>query len=61
MLNLENIYKLLPGGGAGHAGVGAGGVGHQNLPEGGECAEEVAGQLRQVLDHQLQSPEGGKL
>ena len=47
----------LPRRGAGHPGAGPGGVGHQHLAKGGEGAEEVAGQLGQILNHQLQSPE----
>ena len=47
----------LPRRGAGHPGAGPGGVGHQDLAQGGEGAEEVSGQLGQILNHQLQSPE----
>ena len=47
----------LPRRGAGHPGAGPGGVGHQHLAQGGEGAEEVTGQLGQILNHQLQSPE----
>ena len=48
---------MLPGRGAGHPGARPRGVGHQHLAQGREGAEEVTGQLRQVLNHQLQSPE----
>ena len=55
----DYIYAALklPRRGAGHPGAGPGGVGHQHLAKGGEGAEEVAGQLGQILNHQLQSPE----
>ena len=47
----------LPRRGAGHPGAGPGGVGHQHLAQGGEGTQEVPGQLGQILNHQLQSPE----
>ena len=48
---------MLPGRGAGHPSAGPRGVGHQDLAQGGEGAEEVPWQLGQILNHQLQSPE----
>ena len=48
---------MLPRRGAGHPGARPGGVGHQHLAQRGEGAEEVAGQLGKILNHQLQSPE----
>ena len=56
MQNSE-LWPKLPRRGAGHPGAGPGGVGHQHLAQGGEGAEEVTGQLGQILNHQLQSPE----
>ena len=53
---LRTMTKL-PRRGAGHPGAGPGGVSHQHLAQGGEGAEEVTGQLGQILNHQLQSPE----
>ena len=50
-------WQMLPRRGAGHPGAGPGGVGHQHLAQGGEGAEEVSRKLRQILNHQLQSPE----
>lgn len=51
------LANMLPGRGAGHPRARPGGVGHQDLAQGGEGAEEVSRQLRQILNHQLQSPE----
>ena len=48
---------MLPWRGAGHPCVCPGGVGHQHLAQGGEGAEEVAGQLRKIVYDQLQRPE----
>ena len=51
------LANMLPGCCAGHPRARPGGVGHQDLAQGGEGAEEVSRQLRQILNHQLQSPE----
>lgn len=42
---------------AGHPRVGPRGVGHQDLAQGGEGAQEVAGKLREVVNDQLQGSE----
>ena len=57
MTSILCCFRLLPGRGAGHPGAGPRGVGHQDLAQGREGAEEVPGQLGQILNHQLQSPE----
>ena len=57
MTSILCCLRLLPGRGAGHPGAGPRGVGHQDLAQGREGAEEVPGQLGQILNHQLQSPE----
>ena len=51
------LTNILPRRGAGHPRARPGRVGHQHLAQGGEGAEEVSRQLRQILNHQLQSPE----
>lgn len=51
------FFQMLPWRSAGDSSAGPRGVGHQDLAQGGEGAEEVPWQLGQILNHQLQSPE----